>query len=156
MKRTFEELLAVMERNGTHIQEPGRESSFWVYRNMEKGVKSVQQTAKSTGTRAGANESNTGIRAGANENDAENTGPEGLEMGGYADLDNRTDFDEDADLDLDEEDIILDEDQLVSRSYADSAVLTVCNICQSHPCIVHGRIRRTGGCRSRFDTKRDS
>jgi len=85
MKRTFNELLAMMERNGTHVREQGRESEFGVNRNLEKGLKSIQQTAK-----------NTQVRAGASENSNE-TEHEEVETG-------------EGDADLDEEDLMLDDD----------------------------------------------
>lgn len=86
MKRTFEELLTMMERNGTHVRTQGRESEFGVNRNWEKGIESIQQTAKSTKGRAGV---------GGNDN--ENARSEELETG-------------DGDVDLDEEDLMLDDD----------------------------------------------
>ena len=85
MKRTFNELLTMMERNGTHAKEQQCKSGFGVNRNFEKGVQSIQQTA-----------TNTRVRAGAGENNNE-TGGEEMEM-------------EEGDADLDEEDLMLDDD----------------------------------------------
>ena len=53
MKRTFEELLAVTEKNSTQVREQRREREFGVNRSLEKGLESIQQTAKNTGTKAG-------------------------------------------------------------------------------------------------------
>ena len=85
MKRTFEELLAVMENNGTHVRTQGRESGFGVNRNLEKGLDSIQQTAK-----------RTQIGAGASEDSNENTQSEELGAG-------------ENDIELDEEDLMLDD-----------------------------------------------
>jgi nitrogenase subunit NifH len=83
MKKTFHEILSLMEKNGTHVMEQGCESEFTVNRNLEKGLESIQQTAKDTEVgRAGVNES-------------ENM--QGLEAGGD-------------DGDLDEEDLMLDDE----------------------------------------------
>jgi len=85
MKRTFNELLAMMERNGTHVREQGRESKFRVNQNWHKGFKSIQQAAKITKSTAEANDESDG-----------NTQPEELEAG------------EDG-VDLDDEDLMLDD-----------------------------------------------
>ena len=53
MKRTFEELLEVTEKNSTQVREQRRESEFGVNQSLEKGLESIQQTAKNTGTKAG-------------------------------------------------------------------------------------------------------
>ena len=84
MKRTFEELLTMMERNSTHIKTLGCESKLSVIENWQKGVESIHQTAKNTKTGTGASEDSNG-----------NAQPE-EEMG------------EDSG-DLDEEDLILDD-----------------------------------------------
>ena len=85
MKKTFKELLT-MERNDTHVRIQGRESEFGVNRNWERGIESIQQTAKNTKSRAGASGNSNG-----------DTWPDELEMG-------------DDDVDLDEEDLMLDDD----------------------------------------------
>ena len=85
MKRTFDELLAMMEKNGTHVREQGRESGFGVNQNLEKGLESIQQTAKNTWARTGASE------------DSNEIGAEELEAG-------------EDDADLDDEDLMLDDD----------------------------------------------
>lgn len=84
MKRTFGELLAMMERNNTHVKRPGRESEFGVNRNWEKGIESIQQTMKRVG-------------AGVSRENNANTQQEELEAT------------EDG-PDLDEEDLMLDND----------------------------------------------
>ena len=85
MKRTFEEILSLMKRHGTHVMEQGRGSGFTVNQNLEKGLESIQQTARNPGTKAGSGESN------------ENTQPRALET-------------EEDDAGLDEEDLMLDDD----------------------------------------------
>ena len=85
MKRTFEDILPLMKRHGTHVMEQGHESGFTVNWNLEKGLESIQQTARNPGTKAGAGESN------------ENTQPRALET-------------EEDDAGLDEEDLMLDND----------------------------------------------
>ena len=52
MKRTFEELLGVTEENNAQVRERRRESEFGVNRSLEKGLESIQQTAKNTETKA--------------------------------------------------------------------------------------------------------
>ena len=84
MKRTFDELLTMMEKNGTHVREQGRASEFGVNRNWHKGFESIQQAAKITKSRAGTSSNNDGSAQ-----------PEELETG------------EDG-VDLDEEDLMLD------------------------------------------------
>jgi len=75
----------MMERNGTHIKTLGRESKLSVIGNWQKGVESIHQTAKNTGTGTGASEDSNG-----NEQHEEETGEESA--------------------DLDEEDLILDDE----------------------------------------------
>ena len=86
MKRTFDELLTMMERNGTHVRKQGRGSEFGVNQNWHKGFESIQQTANITKGRAGASGSSNS-----------NTQHEELETG------------EDG-ADLDEEDLMLDDE----------------------------------------------
>jgi hypothetical protein len=88
MKKTFGELLTMMERNDMHVKTPGRESEFGVNQNWEKGLESIQQTAK-----------NTKVGVGASGSNDENVQPDELE----------TEMGED-NMDLDEEDLILDDD----------------------------------------------
>ena len=85
MKKTFKELLTMMERNDTHVRIQGRESEFGVNRNWERGIESIQQTAKNTKSRAGASRNSNG-----------DAWLDELEMG-------------DDDVDLDEEDLMLDD-----------------------------------------------
>ena len=85
MERTFDELLAMMEKNGTHVREQGRESGFGVNQNMQNGLKSIQQTAKGARVGPGASEN-------SNETQAEES-----ELG-------------EGDAELDEEDLMLDDD----------------------------------------------
>lgn len=85
MKRTFEELLTMMERNDTHVRTRGRESKFGVNQNWEKGLESIQQTAKKVK-----------IGTGAGGDNDENMQPEELEPG-------------EDNIDLDEEDLMLDD-----------------------------------------------
>ena len=84
MKTTFDELLAMMKKNGTHVRENGRESRFTVNRNLEKGLESIQQTAKDTRVRTGASGGDSNARHEESE-----TG--------------------EGDADLDEEDLMLDD-----------------------------------------------
>jgi len=86
MKRTFEELLTMMERNGTHIKTLGRESKHSATGNWERGVESIHQTAKNTVTEAGAGEDSN-----------EDTQHVDFEAG-------------ENDPDLDEEDLMLDDE----------------------------------------------
>lgn len=86
MMRTFEELLAVTEKNSAQVREQRRESEFGVNRSLEKGLESIQQMAKNTGTKAGVSEDSD-----------ENTHSKELEMG------------EDEAV-FDEEDLMLDDD----------------------------------------------
>jgi len=75
----------MMERNATHVKTPGRESELSVNGNWEKGVESINQTAKNRKTRTGASEDSNG-----NTQHEEETGED--------------------DADLDEEDLILDDE----------------------------------------------
>ena len=59
MKKTFKEILSRMETNGTHVMKTERESEFRVNRNLERGLESIQKTAK---VRAAANQSNEGMQ----------------------------------------------------------------------------------------------